>query len=179
MPKILSNDNNIDARARVYAQMEVAGYKANEIRTALNLDSPASINCVRKRAYEQGYVQKLQEEKDEISVKCMRQRENLALRTLTIMNNKAMDILDKEVIHEDGSKEKYIPSIAETKLAVDMLNSTEFTGRKNEAPEVIVNQNIQAEQKILTGSLVINTALKKINDLGLDLQGSLPIPEET
>lgn len=132
--------------------------RAGDQAKSLGLGQTSSLVSIRKGAYEKGYVRDLQEgRKDEVR-SLVEEREKLAWRCFQVMNGTANRIVKK--FKDDP---KYL-DLSEAEICRKMVETTEFTGKKQEAPQVEINvrkeltvniQNTIAEIEGLLGNIDI------------------------
>lgn len=137
--------NSREARKRVYAQLDAQGRRPAEIARILGLSGSGSLKSVRRGAYEAGYVQDLQGERDLVAVRTVtmkEERERFAREVLMVLNKKALDI---------NMKPGEEISLDEAKFCLKGLEVTEHSGRRVDPPIVQVNTkqeivvNVQSE----------------------------------
>lgn len=152
MPKIKTDKNSIDARQKVYAQLEAMGLRPNEIARHLGLKNTSGLTSIRAASYKKGYVQELQGQRQEKVTDLVEERKTLATQCFDIMVRKTKKLSEQKI--EDIS----MAEIAECRKMVEV---TEHTGRKVEAPMVEVNIKQTTQIGIQNSLVSVNEILEK------------------
>lgn len=161
MPLIKTTENSIDARQRKFALLEAMGMRARDQAQSLGLGQTSSLVSIRRGAYEKGYVRELQEGRKGNVISLVEERERLAQKCYNIMNQTAERITDKYELEPEEGELPYL-NLSEAEMCRKMVETTEFTGKKQEAPQVEINvrkeltvniQNTVAEIQGLLGDV--------------------------
>lgn len=152
MPTTKTNQNSTDARQRTYAQLEAMGLRPGEIARHLGLGQTSSLESIRRGSYEKGYVQELQQERDEQVVDMRVEREKLAKQCFDVMIRKSTAIAGKK----DGKI-----TLGEAEACRRMVEVTEHTGRRMEVPAIEVNVRQETNIGIQTELNMVVGLLKK------------------
>ena len=146
---------NMDDRAKKYAQLAALGLKSKQIQYALGLRNQNSLKRLRDISLEQGYLQKLQDARDAQVIDIRAEVKTVAENCVTYLkasSEMAMTKIGKALIDNPGGD----INIPEAKVITDIFNSTEYSGKKAEVPNVVVD--IRAES-----GASINDAVDKID----------------
>lgn len=165
MPLIKTTENSIDARQRKFAILEAMGMRARDQAESLGLGKTSSLHSIRKAAYEKGYVRELQEGQKKSVRTLVDERERLSWICYQVMSKTAERIVDKFDKEPEEGEQPYL-NLSEAKICKEMAETTEFTGKKQEAPQVNINV-----RKELTVN--IQNSVAEIQGLlaGVDLKG--------
>jgi len=160
-----------DERARKMAQFAALGLRPKQIRKELGLckTNHDSLKRLRKIAYEEGYTQRLQESQDKevINIREEMKRiagiavENLMATQQMILANTMDDYklaLEKKKIDPNY---RFSPDLKGANFSLDFINSTEFSGKKLDPPQVQVNILDQSQTKIEDAGAKIDAILAK------------------
>ena len=154
---------NRDERLRRFAQLSAIGMKSKQIMVAMGLKHSRSVRTIRQEAMAAGYVQKLQDERDEVAKDIRAEIKEVAAKCVEYMDVTsalALRNLYSDIEKETPDKPAKV-NIAESKLITEMLNSTEYSGKKLEPPKVEVNILSQSQTNIATAAERIDAILAK------------------
>lgn len=161
---------NVDASAQRVAIAEALGYPVKEIRKVVGKTDATAYNR-RMEAYDKGYVQELQGKMKESAVNIIREREFIASRCFGRVGN-TLERIEKKIEREDieaEKKGKENPKVymKEAEFALKAVGETEHSGRKVDAPKLVVNMKENATLNIQQNFRDINDILERS---GLDLE---------
>jgi len=138
---------NMDDRSKKYAQLAALGLKSKQIQYAMGLKGQNSLKLLRNVAMEKGYLQKLQDERDNKVVDIRAEVKEVAENCVSYMkvaSDMAMTRIGRALIKNPAGD----INLSEAKLMTDMFNSTEYSGKKADVPHVVVDVRADAGASI-------------------------------
>ena len=149
--KLTKVHKSTEARVQRTAIMEALGMKPKEMTKALGVHKQSTYNY-RMKAHEGGQVEELQGKMTEKAVSLLDERRILATRCLEIANKKAFHI---------ASKNPEDIKLREADFALKALGETEHSGKKVNAPEVVINVKKEATLNIQQNLADIDRILER------------------
>jgi len=166
------------ARVAKVASLVASGLKKGEIAEEMGVKNPSNLV---KRAHESGLVAGIQAKQIEKAMDLNATRKRIAENCLRAMETGSEMILEEiediKVVNEGATEEeKQEVPIPKLKMVKDMLDSTEYSGRKLDRPE----QEQPGAEELDNGVAEAVKALKKVaSEAGVDINIRGEVPENS